>query len=170
MSVRVYFPATMTSVRLLLEHRELGPGPMSAFAVTPALRESYAEGGLEELEQAAMAEAARASLRLLALDPAAQPRRVVLAADVPEGALSKPAGGSPASVRVSGTVALAAVAAAHVDDAEAEADVRAAAAAIGGADAGDEDAAFVVDGAEGNDLLWFATQELGDLVRAAGGA
>jgi hypothetical protein len=32
------------------------------------------------------------------------------------------------------------------------------------ADLGSEDASFVVDGAEGYDLLWYATQELADLV------
>ena len=38
---------------------------MRAFAVTPALRERYASGDLEELEYVAMTHAARASLRLL---------------------------------------------------------------------------------------------------------
>ena len=56
---------------------------MPGFAVTPALREAYASGDAEELEYAAMTEAARASLRLLAADPAAPPRRVVLAAEMP---------------------------------------------------------------------------------------
>jgi hypothetical protein len=31
------------------------------------------------------------------------------------------------------------------------------------ADAGDQDARFVVDGADGHELLWYATQELADL-------
>ena len=35
---------------------------MTAYAVTPALREWYAEGDAEELEYAALQEAARASL------------------------------------------------------------------------------------------------------------
>ena len=38
----------------------------------------------------------------------------------------------------------------------------AAAAAISAADAGDEDAEFTVDGAEGHELAWYATQELDD--------
>jgi len=36
------------------------------------------------------------------------------------------------------------------------------AAAIGAADAGDEDAAFTVDSAEGHELAWYAVQELHD--------
>jgi hypothetical protein len=47
-----------------------------------------------------------------------------------------------------------------VDDAEAGTDVRAAAEALDAADAGDEDARFAVDGAEGHELAWYATQEL----------
>ena len=39
-------------------------------------------------------------------------------------------------------------------------DVRAAADALPAADAGDEDASFTVDGAEGHELGWYATQEL----------
>ena len=48
----------------------------------------------------------------------------------------------------------------HIDAAEAEADVAAAAAAVAAADAGDEDAAFTVDSAEGHELAWYAVQEL----------
>ena len=57
-------------------------------------------------------------------------------------------------------VAVERLASAHVDDAEAGADVRAAADALPAADAGDEDASFTVDGAEGYELGWYATQEL----------
>jgi hypothetical protein len=49
---------------------------------------------------------------------------------------------------------------AHADDTDAGADVRAAADALPAADAGDEDAKFAVDGAEGHELGWYATQEL----------
>ncbi|MFD9072633.1 DUF6912 family protein, partial [Streptomyces lasiicapitis] len=50
----------------------------------------------------------------------------------------------------------------HSDDAEA--DVTAAADALGAADQGDDDAQFVVDGAEDHELLWYATQEIPNLV------
>ena len=52
------------------------------------------------------------------------------------------------------------MASALVDDAEAGPDVRAAADALEAADTGDEDARFAVDGAEGHELGWYATQEL----------
>jgi hypothetical protein len=47
-----------------------------------------------------------------------------------------------------------------VDAPEADADVRSAVQALPAADAGDEDARFTVDGAEGHELGWYATQEL----------
>src|ERR1700749_830397 len=109
--MRVYLPATLPGLAGLLRKAEIGPAPLRAFAVTPALREWYASGDLEELEYVAMMHAARASLRLLLADPGAPGRR-------------------------------------------------GAAAALPGADSGDDDAQFLVDSAEGHELLWFATQEL----------
>jgi hypothetical protein len=35
---------------------------------------------------------------------------------------------------------------------------------LGAADAGDDDARFVVDGAEDHELLWYATQEIQGLL------
>ena len=55
---------------------------------------------------------------------------------------------------------MARVVAAHVDDSDAGPDVRRAAEALAAADAGDDDARFTVDGAEGHELGWYATQEL----------
>ena len=54
------------------------------------------------------------------------------------------------------------MAAGHIDALEATGDVAAAADAIDAADAGDDDAEFTVDGAEGHELAWYATQELHD--------
>jgi hypothetical protein len=48
----------------------------------------------------------------------------------------------------------------HVDDLLAVPDVSAAVDALGAAAAGDDDAQFLVDGAEGHELMWYATQEL----------
>jgi hypothetical protein len=56
------------------------------------------------------------------------------------------------------------VASVHVDDAEAEAAVAAAAGAITAADLGDEAAQERVDDAEGFELSWYATQEIGLLL------
>jgi hypothetical protein len=138
---------------------------MAAYAVTPALREWYASADLEELEYAAMSDAAKESLRLLAAEPDAPSRRVVIAADVPEDAITYQPGDivdpeQRALVQLIQPIGFDRIAAGHVDDAEAETDVRAARAAIAAADAGDDDARFTVDGAAGHELMWYATQEL----------
>jgi hypothetical protein len=160
-TMRVFLPSTLPAVAQALLAGQVGPGPLPGFAVTPALRESYASGDTEELEYAALTEAARASLRLLAGDPAAPSRRVVLAADIPaEHVKPDPRDGEPARVTISQAVQLKDLAAAHMDAADADADVRSAVEALPAADAGDEDARFTVDGAEGHELGWYATQEL----------
>ncbi len=175
--MRVFLPSTLPAVAQALLAGQVGPGPLPGFAVTPALRESYASGDTEELEYAALTEAARASLRLLASasasadasasasanagDPAAPSRRVVLAADIPaEHVKPDPRDGEPARVVINQAVQLKDLAAAHVDTPDADADVRSAVEALPAADAGDEDARFTVDGAEGHELGWYATQEL----------
>ena len=162
--MRVYVPTTMTGLAAVHASGEVGPAPITAFAVTPALREWYVEGDLEELEYAAMADAARASLRLVDLDPSTPRRRVVLAADVPDASVTAQPELDRSVVRVGVPIAVRDLASVHVDDPEAEDDVRAAADAIIAADLGSEDAAFTVDGAEGHELLWYATQEIPDLL------
>jgi hypothetical protein len=157
--MRVFLPSTLPALAQALQQGHLGPGP--GFAVTPALREAYASGDEEELEYAALTEAARASLRMLAAAPDAPSRRVVLAADIPAERLSWTAqDDEPAQVVIKGPVPLELLDAGHVDDPEAATDVRKAAEALAAADAGDEDAQFTVDGAEGHELGWYATQEL----------
>ena len=161
--MRVFLPSTLPALAEVLRAGQVGsdPGPQPGYAVTPALREAYASGDEEELEYAALTEAARASLRMLAIDEAAPPRRVVLAAELPADEVKLDARDhEPARVLVNASVLLARLVSAHVDDAEAGADVRAAADALEAADAGDEDARFAVDGAEGHELAWYATQEL----------
>jgi len=170
--MRAFLPSTLPALARALQTGQLSqPGQLSeagqlsdgsvpGFAVTPALREAYASGDEEELEYAALTEAARASLRLLAADPAAPRRRVVLAAELTADQVRwDPRDGEPARVRI-GAVPLESLAAAHIDDSEATADVRDAIEALPAADAGDEDAKFAVDGAEGHELGWYATQEL----------
>jgi hypothetical protein len=61
-------------------------------------------------------------------------------------------------------VPLAWVASIHVDDPSAADEVALAVVLLGAADSGDEDAAFAVDGIDDHELLWFATQELPDLL------
>ncbi|HEY3609141.1 MAG TPA: hypothetical protein VGL06_16695 [Pseudonocardiaceae bacterium] len=160
--MRIYVPATLSMLRTLVKTGELAPVNGTAFALTPALRESYATGEAEELEYAAMADAARASLRLLATeldsDPAAVPRRAVVAADVDDVTLRPDL--DFAVVRVASPIPLARIAAAHVDNEAAEPAVRTAAAVIEAADLGDPDADFAVGDAEDHELAWYATQEL----------
>jgi hypothetical protein len=164
--MRVFLPSTLPALAEVLRTGQAGPDPgqQPGYAVTPALREAYASGDEEELEYAALTEAARASLRMLAVDQAAPPRRVVLAAELPAEQVKLDAHDrEPARVLVNAAVPLARLVSAHVDDAVAGPDVRTAADALEAADAGDEDARFAVDGAEGHELGWYATQELPDL-------
>ena len=162
--MRVYLPSTLTLLRELLDTGEVGGAPLPAYAVTPALREWYAEGDEEELEYAAMTLAARASVRLLDADPDAVRRRVVVAADVPDDAVLPAAHVDRAAVKVTSPVPLRDVKAVHVDDPEAVPDVTAAADAVIEADLGSEDAAFRMEQADGHELAWYATQEIGALL------
>jgi hypothetical protein len=162
--MRVYLPATSQVLRQLVESGQLGPPPMTAFAVTPDLREWYRDGDLEELEYAALLEASRGSLRLLDEDPTSARRRAVVAADVPDGAVGVRPDLDRAVVRVTVPVAMGMIAAVHLDGAEAEPAVRAAADAVLEADLGSDDAKFLLDEAEGHELLWYATQEVGPLL------
>ncbi|MFG2196349.1 DUF6912 family protein [Streptomyces sp. NPDC048639] len=167
--MRVYVPTTLPGLTAIYKAGELGPGPLDAFAVTPALREWYVSDDIEELEYAALSRAAQASLRMLAGDPRAPRRRVVVAVDVPDGsAPADPDRGLDASslgaVRIARPVPFARIAAVHVDADDAEADVAAAADVLGAADVGDDDAQFTVDGAADHELLWYATQEIPNIV------
>ncbi|AKK26646.1 hypothetical protein AB431_08005 [Mycobacterium sp. EPa45] len=160
--MRVYIPATLAMLQQLVADGSLQPLSGTAFAVTPGLRESYAEGDDEELAEVAIGEAALASLRLLAAeseqtDGELPLRRAVLVADA--DATPRP-DLDDAVVRVGGRVNLDQVVAAYVDNAEAEPAVKAAIAVIDEADLGDEDAEFVVGDAQDHALAWYATQEL----------
>jgi hypothetical protein len=167
--MRVYVPLTLSGLAEAHRTGELGTGPLLAYAVTPALREWYRSEDVEELEYAALGRAALAALRLLAADTAAARRRVVVAVDVPDGAVSPgPDAAAPGEVRLEEAVPLAEAASVHVDSADAEADVTAAAEALAAADGGDGAARSVVDGAEDHELLWYATQEIPGLVGAGG--
>jgi hypothetical protein len=144
----------------LVADRSLHAVNGTAFAVTPTLREAYAEGDDDELAEVALRDAALASLRLLAGDGTSglPPRRVVVVADVAE-ATARP-DLDDAVVRLSGPVDYSAVVAAYVDNADAEPAVLPAIEAVVAAELGDEDAEFTVGDAQDHDLGWYAPQEL----------
>ena len=157
--MRVYIPATLAMLSLLIADGDFQPRSGTAFAVTPALRESYAEGDDEELAEVAIAEAAMASIRLLATesDDDLPLRRAVVVADA--DAESRP-DLDTAVVRLKGRVSLDQVVAVYVDNAAAEPAVAAAIEVIDSADLGDEDAELTVGDAQDHALAWYATQEL----------
>jgi hypothetical protein len=166
--MRVYLPATSTVLAALARTAVLGEPPLTAFAVTPGLREYYLDDDIEELEYAAAAEAARASVRMIAADPAAARRRLVVSADVPDSSVAVRDDLDRGVVRIAVEIPLAWCASVHADDADAESAVAAAAEQIDAADLGDPAAEEIVDDAEGFELSWYATQEIDDLLSQLG--
>jgi hypothetical protein len=162
--MRIYIPVTLAMLQQLVADGSLRPVSGTAFAVTPKLREAYAEGDDDELGEVALREAALASLRLLAgatdaTDGGAlPPRRAVLVADVGDVTLRPDL--DDAVVRIGAPVTTDEVVAAFVDNPAAEDQVRAAIAVIDEADLGDEDAELTVGDAQDHDLAWYAVQEL----------
>jgi hypothetical protein len=159
--MRVYMPTTLPGLARILRAGQLNSA--LGFAVTPALREAYSSGDQEELEYVALTAAARASLRLLAEEPGAPPRRVVLAAEVNDDRVTwagLDTDTEPARIMIIGPVATATLVSAHIDDPQAGEDIRTAVEALPAAENGDDDAMFAVDQAEGHELGWYATQEL----------
>jgi hypothetical protein len=163
--MRLYLPSTLPALAAAWQAREFGPPPLTAYGVTPALREWYTDGDEEELEYAAMAQAARASVGRLAADPGAPRLRVVVACEL---SVVPPAGADvelgSALLELGTAVPWSSVAAVHVDAGDATAVVGAAAEAWAAAQDGDEDAVFALDSCEAEDLLWYATQEVPDLL------
>src|SRR5438105_12760646 len=146
-AMRIYVAATLPLLARAKASGLVTDGPTTSYAVTPRLREWYFEGDLEELEYAALSAAARASLTLLAADPEALRRRVVLAADVPEAWVRPVLEGdrrTTAQVSVSQPVPWSSLASLHVDGHEAEALIAAAADAEASAAGGNLDAQFAV--------------------------
>ena len=162
--IQVYIPATLAMLQQLVTDGSLWPVNGTAFAVTPMLREAYAEGDEDELADVALREAALASLRLLAADTdqAVRPRRAVLSAEVDlgeSGVKFRPDLDDPV-VRLGAPITVDQVIAAYVDNAGAEQDVTKAIEVIDAADLGDEDADLIVGDAQDHDLAWYANQEL----------
>ncbi|MET0190154.1 hypothetical protein EV383_5099 [Pseudonocardia sediminis] len=166
--MRIYLPATWPMLERMVSTGTFEPLGGTAFALTPKLRESYVAGDDEELEYAAMSEAARASLRLLSVEiglgeTSTPVRRVVVAADTDDVTLRPDL--DDGAVRVTGAIGMEKIAAVHVDLPEAEHAVGEAAGAIDKADLGDLDAEFLVGEAEDHDLAWYAPSEVAFLVQ-----
>lgn len=145
---RIYVPANVAMLGSLAETGELKPTE-PVHMVTEALRRLDPKAADDDLEYTAFADAALASLALLA---GQVPRRAVVSCDVPERLLSEHAEGTAADF--SGSVKLAKVAAVHVDDADAAETVAAALAA--------DDPDF--DEVESHVLDWYDPSELRDLL------
>ena len=169
--MRVYWPTTLTALAAAAESGLLAPAPATVHAVTPTLRDYYADADPrdleEELEYVAMTDAAQQSLRALAgPDGVGAPaRRVVLALEVADLAGPPVRGDSWAApersqLELGDELRLDRLVSVHLDSEDAEADVRAALTALPAADAGDEDAQFTVEACEGHDLLWYDATEL----------
>jgi hypothetical protein len=160
--VRVYLPLTVQGLTELHRTGRIGPPPLRAHAVTSSLRADPDWSGAddEELEYAALMAAAFASLERIATTGDA-PRRVVVAADVDDSAIEPT--DDVTEVVVTADIPLARCQAVHVDDADTEGEVAEAVRRLPDATAGDGQALAAVSLSQ-LELLWFATQEIGDLL------
>jgi hypothetical protein len=112
MSTRIYLPTTLADLASYVENGGVGPGPLTAYAVTDELRTGWPDGSDEEWEYAALSEAA---------DACTGSRRVVLVADVPAATRADPDDATAVTVDA---FPMRLVAAVHADltDADAQAD------------------------------------------------
>lgn len=144
--MRVYLPSTLSALAELARTGELGPAAPHGYAVTGALRDAYADSDDEELEYFATSLAAEDSFALVTAPGAGSPaRRVVVVADLPDPQVTAAADVLGAVTPI-GPVPRAAIAAFHLDDPD-----------------------FVPDPADpeaaaDQELLWYAAQELEDLI------
>ncbi|MCS4489477.1 hypothetical protein N7326_02665 [Corynebacterium sp. ES2794-CONJ1] len=165
--MRVYIPATVGYLRSLEEDGILSVRSGYGFAVTAALRESYESGEEEDFEEIAFDEAARASIRLLALyDEEYYPhRRVVISVDLPDANLHPDPDLGEAVVRVDPPrIHREDLAAIHVDAAGSEEATAKAIKVIDEADLGDEIAELAVGDAIDNYMAWYDPSELPVLI------
>jgi hypothetical protein len=154
--VHVYLPMTLTGLRAVLDDKLVAPAPLDGYAITAGLRASLPGEDDEELEYAASNRAADASLLRLVGDPQAASLRVVLVVDVDESAADDHDGLDVGAVVLRDEIPFARVMSALVDDPAAASDVARVLAEPG-------DAAARSD-LEDHQLLWYATQELPEVV------
>jgi hypothetical protein len=166
-AVRVYVASTLSGLTRLLSAGAL-PVPagstLTAHGVTRELWTASPEAEEDELEYTALMAAAYDSLVLIADTPGEQPARVVIVAEVPDRAVGRVVDVT-SEVTVDGDVPLSRISAIHVDELTAADAVRAAAALVPAAQQGDVAALDAVE-LEDYELLWYATQEIADLLAA----
>ena len=125
--MRVYIPATFSTLRGLNESRVITARSGYGFAVTPALLDFYTDGDEEEIAHAAFQDAAEASIRLLAIgDEETFPyRRVVVSVDVNDSVVTYQPENGESVVKLSPAhINLDDVAAIHIDVEASEADTK----------------------------------------------
>ncbi|MDT0332135.1 DUF6912 family protein [Nocardiopsis lambiniae] len=140
----VFLPSTLPSLTTVLDEGRV-PVPVAFAAGTDD----------EEAGYEAMYTAAEESLRLLAADPDAPRRRVVLAANVADHLVEEEGREGPDVIRVRVTgesIPYKRLASAHIDDEAVEADI---AEAVNDPDS---------DAADDHELMWYALQELRHLL------
>jgi hypothetical protein len=161
-NVRVYVPSTPHRLRDLVAAGAIRSVPVSAHAVTAAVRAGLPDGGEEDWEYAAASAAAQTSLGMLT--DGEPPRRVVLALDVPA---PREVGGDddPTLVELGEQVPLRRLAAVLADSADAEADVAAARDALAARTA---EADLLAERCLDHELGWWAVQEVEVLLVESG--
>lgn len=166
--MRVYLPATFSMLQELVDNSQFTARSGYGFALTPALKEFYTEGEDEDIAEFAFDDAARASLRLLAIgDEQAFPyRRVVISVDVPDSQVTlAPDNGESVVIVNPAVITLDQVAALHIDVEASEGATKAAIDVIDEADLGEEGAELTVGDALDNFLAWYDPSELEVLVQ-----
>jgi len=166
--VRIYLPVTMTQLRGLHENSRLTPSPLLAHAITADFVAATADIDDEEREYVALMAAAHESLQLIAAT-GGEPRRVVVSADVDDQYVHGRSGVATA-VEVSTEISLRQCSSVHIDEVGAQTAVAEAvtglASSFGSASASgvDSGAADSIHELDDHELLWFATQEIPDLL------
>lgn len=158
--MRIYVPLTVPALADLHATGRISPAPIAAHAVTPALRQSWGQASDEELEYAVLMAAAYDSLALIAAT-GAEPRRIVVTAEVRDADVET--ADDETAVTVRAEVSIAQCTSVHIDDAEAEGEIVLALGRLPEALAGDGQALADVSLTE-HELMWFATQEIPDLL------
>jgi hypothetical protein len=137
--VRVYLAATYPILRVLASEGHVD-GPLDGFTASAELRRELGDVADEELEYALTLAAAEASAALIGVDGASRGRRFVLVADV-DDVLATADRATPGAVLLDGGVSLSEIEAILADDHD-----------------------IAVHEGISDELGWFATQEIGDLL------